>query len=128
MHETKKLSTRARSDNSSAYRGLQLCPQGSRSWLDVDHAGDADCLVNTGALTARWTNDVWRATEHRVVVPDADSAKGHRFSIAFFFDPDAATLVEVHKKFCTEGLPPRYEPITAEDYLTSLLKMTQGIE
>ena len=26
-------------------------------------------IVNTGALAARWTNDTWNATAHRVIVP-----------------------------------------------------------
>ena len=37
-------------------------------WRDVAAPGDdAVAIVNTGALLARWTNDRWRATAHRVV-------------------------------------------------------------
>lgn len=108
----------------SSCRGLQLRPEGAVSWLDVDNAGKADCLVNTGALAARWTNDVWRATEHRVVVPDRATAAGHRYSIAFFFDPDPEALVEVHPKFCADA-PPKYAPITAHDYVLAKLNDAQ---
>lgn len=48
-------------------------------------------LVNTGALMARWTNDVWRATAHRVIVkPEARDS--HRYNMAVFFDPDKSTI------------------------------------
>jgi len=32
--------------------------------------------TNTGALLARWTNDEWKATAHRVVIPSAEAAAG----------------------------------------------------
>ena len=43
-------------------------------------------VVNLGDLMAAWTNDRWRSTLHRVVVPDDDT--GVRISIAFFHQPD----------------------------------------
>jgi isopenicillin N synthase-like dioxygenase len=51
------------------------------AWQSIDAPS---ILVNTGALMARWTNDVWRATAHRVVVESAAAAASHRYSIAFF--------------------------------------------
>ena len=71
-------------------------PNGDAGWLDcfvppqTSQGGSA--LVNTGALMARWTNDTWRATAHRVVVPTSDHARQHRYSIAAFFDPDSVRL------------------------------------
>jgi isopenicillin N synthase-like dioxygenase len=66
-------------------------------WLDCQvpaemPAGGA-ALVNTGALLSRWTNDTWRATAHRVIVPDACAARQDRYSIACFFDPDSDSTV-----------------------------------
>jgi isopenicillin N synthase-like dioxygenase len=68
-------------------------------WLDCHVASEmppgGSALVNTGALLARWTNDVWRATAHRVIVPDAAAARHDRYSIAAFFDPDSVRLQHI---------------------------------
>ena len=54
---------------------------------EIEGDESATLLVNTGALMARWTNDTWRATTHRVVEkPEARCF--HRYSIASFFDLD----------------------------------------
>jgi isopenicillin N synthase-like dioxygenase len=73
-------------------RGLQVKPveggtvsADDEGWLDVQiPAGAASlpegcAIVNTGAQLAQWTNDVWRATAHRVVVPDIDAASQDRY-------------------------------------------------
>ncbi len=91
--------------------------------------GDDTCavIVNTGALMARWTNDIWRATAHRVIVsPKAFSS--HRYSIAMFFDPDPEVVCSVHPKFVKEGEEPKYPPIKSLDYLLMKLKEAQGIK
>jgi isopenicillin N synthase-like dioxygenase len=72
-------------------RGLQVKPvEGGTvtadgdGWLDVQVPAEATSLpegcaiVNTGAQLAHWTNDAWRATAHRVIVPDADIAAQDR--------------------------------------------------
>lgn len=91
------------------------------AWLDVPVPTGTTVIVNTGALMARWTNDVWRATAHRVIVSNQLQAMSHRFSVAFFVEPDAGVLVEVHPCFVKEGEKPKYEPITSSDYLMSKL-------
>lgn len=57
------------------------------SW--TEHEFDCTCA---GALLARLTNDNWRATAHRVIVPDLEAARQDRYSIAAFFDPDTVRL------------------------------------
>jgi isopenicillin N synthase-like dioxygenase len=99
-------------------------------WLDCDvpaemPAGGA-ALVNTGALLARWTNDNWRATAHRVIVPDADAAQMDRFSIAAFFDPDSDSTVAVHPRFVPAGAEPKYEPTTGLEFLTMMLQASKN--
>jgi isopenicillin N synthase-like dioxygenase len=61
-------------------------------------------------MMARWTNDRWTATLHRVAVPPADARRGsRRQTIVFFHDPRADAVIE-----CIPGCgEPRYEPVTA---------------
>ena len=92
---------------------------------------DESCavIVNTGALMARWTNDIWRATAHRVIVPTAEARLSHRYSIAMFFDPDRETDCSVHPKLIEEsGGKVKYEPIKSIDYLLMKLNEAQGIK
>lgn len=76
-------------------------------------------IVNTGALLARWTNDEWKATAHRVIVSDAEAAARSRYSIACFIDPDSDATVEVHPRY---GADTRYKPIKSMDYLLMKLE------
>lgn len=100
-------------------------------WLDVvpqpQPEGVCGALVNTGALLARWTNDTWRATAHRVVVPSASIATRHRYSIACFIDPDADAEVAVDPRFVTPGQVLRYPPTTGGEFLLAKLKEAQGL-
>lgn len=91
-------------------------------WLDVPVQSGSIAIVNTGALLARWTNDVWCATAHRVVIKNQQQAAMHRYSIAWFVDPDKHAIVQVHPKFVEDGMEPKYPPISGLDYLLSRLK------
>ena len=86
----------------------------------------SQAIINTGALLARWTNDRWRATAHRVIVPDADVALHDRYSIPIFITPDASAMVSVHPRFVADGEQPKYPPMTALDYLLMKLKEVYG--
>ena len=81
-------------------------------------------IINTGSMMARMTNDFWKATPHRVIVPTAESARVHRYSIAFFVDPDADEIIEVQTKYkdSTEGTKEYHEPITSTDFILMKLK------
>ena len=101
-------------------------------WLDVEtppraEGGAVGAVVNTGALMARWTNDTWRATAHRVVVPTAAAAATHRYSVACFIDPDADARVAVDARFVAPGEEARYEPTTGLAYLLMKLREAQGV-
>lgn len=85
-------------------------------------------LVNTGALLARWTNDTWKATAHRVVVPTQEVASRHRYSIACFIDPDAEARVAVDPRFIKEGEQAKYPETTGLDYLLMKLREAQGVD
>ena len=71
--------------------------------------------MNTGALIARWTNDEWRATAHRVVVPNDAAAGRDRYSLAFFLDPDKDCVIETHPRF--SDAVNKYKPITSGGFV-----------
>ena len=101
-------------------------------WADVvpepQPEGVVGAVVNTGALLARWTNDVWCATAHRVIVPTAAAAAAHRYSIACFIDPDADFVVAVDPRFACPGEELRYPPTTGLEYLMGKLREAQGVQ
>lgn len=97
-----------------------------------------DCLiVNIGDLLARWSNDRWKATMHRVsnpVAPSAESAKeaqeeDSRLSVVFFSGPHPSTLVEClpSDKCQGQALTPKYPPVTAEEHVREKLELAAGL-
>jgi isopenicillin N synthase-like dioxygenase len=68
-------------------------------------------LVNTGDMLARWTNDAFLSTPHRVMVM-RDRA---RTSLPFFFYPALDAVID--PRFMSAD-PPRHAPIRFEDYFS----------
>jgi isopenicillin N synthase-like dioxygenase len=72
-------------------------------------------LVNVGDLMARWSNDRWRSTVHRVGVPPGvtQEEKGmvpDRYSVPFFVTADMETVIEALPGCWDEGAnPKKYE-------------------
>jgi isopenicillin N synthase-like dioxygenase len=92
--------------------GLQVQTRGG-GWVDVE-AVPGSFVVNLGDMMARWTNDRWPATLHRVAVPPPDHSLGsRRLTLVFFHDPRADAVVECIPSCTDAAHPPRYEPITA---------------
>ena len=81
-------------------------------------------ICNIGDCLMRWTNDVYRSTPHRVTNPQGRD----RYSIAFFLDANADALVEAIPSCVAAGEAPRYQPITASDYLASRFAQTYGFK
>ena len=94
--------------------GLEVRDTGGRWVAATPMAGTV--VVNTGDLLARWTNDRYRSTPHRVQVRPAAAARG-RQSIAFFSDPDPDVLVETIESCRDPDGGSRYEPITAGAFI-----------
>jgi len=65
-------------------------------------------VVNIGDLMARWTNDLFRSTPHRVV----NSSGRARYSLAVFYDPDFDAEVTVIPSCLAPGEAPRYPATT----------------
>ena len=98
--------------------GLQIQTRDG-DWLDV-HAAPGSFVVNLGDMMARWTNDRWAATLHRVVVPPADRTAGsRRQTIVFFHDPRADAVIDCIPSCTDADNPPRYVPVTALEYIRS---------
>lgn len=92
--------------------GLEVRPRGSDEWLPVD-APDGSYVVNLGDMLARWTNDKYVSTPHRVVA----TGTGERLSIPFFVNPDPETEVACLPSCVDAEHPCRYEPISAAAFL-----------
>jgi isopenicillin N synthase-like dioxygenase len=80
-------------------------------------------VVNTGDLLARWTNDIYRSTPHRVRVRPGDARDG-RLSIAFFNDPDPEVWVEALPSCVTQARPRKYPPITAHEHILERIALS----
>lgn len=97
--------------------GLQvLAPDGQ--WLDAIPEPGA-LVVNLGDAMARWTNDRWRSTMHRVVVPRAA-----RQSIAFFHNANWDAVIECLPSCLLPGESPRHPPIEAGPHLMQKFRST----
>ena len=97
--------------------GLQVRDESSASWVDVP-AVDGALVINIGDLMARWTNDRWTSTLHRVVNPDAGAAvSSRRQSMPFFHNADYSAVIEAIPTCVAPGEQPKYEPVLAGPYL-----------
>jgi isopenicillin N synthase-like dioxygenase len=105
--------------------GLQVQrPDGS--WAPADPV-PGGLVVNLGDAMARWTNDRWRSTMHRVVVPGGDPLAGaRRQSIAFFHNANWDARIECIPTCLAPGERPRYAPIDAGPHLMAKFRSTVG--
>jgi isopenicillin N synthase-like dioxygenase len=76
-------------------------------------------VVNTGAMLARYSNDRFRATPHRVINRN-DRA---RYAIPFFLGPNHDSVVAPVPTCVAPDNPPRYEPTTYGDFTERLLTL-----
>ena len=85
-------------------------------------------LVNLGDLLARWTNDRWISTLHRVLPPtDGSGRLVRRRSAAFFHDGNADAVISCLPGCADENTPARYESVTVSDHLTAKLTGSRGL-
>jgi len=92
-------------------------------WIAAPSIPDA-VLINTGDLTQRWSNDVFRSTKHRVALPIGDQVQRDRYSIAFFCQPDPEAEIVSFPSCQSDDNPPRYPPVKSGEYLLSRLQAT----
>ena len=100
--------------------GLQIfTPEGE--WREVPPAPSA-FVINIGDLMARWTNDRWVSTLHRVV--NADGSAARRQSLAFFHQPNWHAEIACLESCLAPGEKPLYEPVLSGPYLMSKFQAT----
>ncbi len=86
------------------------------SWIPVMPPSGA-LVVNLGDAMERWTNDRWRSTMHRVVVPAR-----RRQSIAFFHNANWDAVIECLEPCRGDGA--KYAPIEAGPHLMNKFRST----
>jgi isopenicillin N synthase-like dioxygenase len=86
-------------------------------WHQATYIPDT-VIINTGDLMARWTNNKYCSTPHRVRARTQKEANAtDRYSIAFFTDPDNDTLISVLPSCQSSDNPANFEDITAGKYI-----------
>lgn len=96
--------------------GLEVVDRRTGGWIDVPVI-PGTFVVNIGDLMARWTNDHWNSTKHRVRVPPAELRAIPRVSIPFFHHPNYDALIECLPSCTSADDPPKYPPVTSGAYL-----------
>jgi isopenicillin N synthase-like dioxygenase len=93
--------------------GLQVRAR-SGEWMTAVPIPDT-FVVNIGDLMARWTNDRFVSTPHRVV-----NASGRaRYSVGVFFDPAFDTMIDPGE--LRPPGKPLHPPVTCGDYIVGRL-------
>lgn len=106
-------------------KGLEIItPDGE--WTPVPPVPGA-FVINIGDLMARWTNDRWVSTLHRVVNPSPeDGGMARRQSLAFFHQPNWNAEITVLHACLGEGETPKYGPVLSGPCLMSKFKATSA--
>ena len=71
-------------------------------------------VINVGDLLMRWSNDVFRATPHRVI----NRQSCERYSMVVAWDPDFDTLIDP-SIVCADQESALYPPIRCGEYVLS---------
>jgi len=87
---------------------------------------DGALLVNLGDATARWTNEEWVSTLHRVAAPRVGGVLVPRRSAAYFHDGNVDAVIECLPSCVSAGNPARYEPVTVGEHLAAKLAGSRG--
>ena len=82
------------------------------SWIEAPHIPDT-FLLNIGDILARWTNEVFNSTPHRVI---GRQAGRDRYSMGMFFDPNIEAVVRCLDGLAGGAMPVKHAPIRYGDY------------
>jgi isopenicillin N synthase-like dioxygenase len=98
---------------------LQIRPRNTSTWIDVDPVPNG-FICNLGDMLARWSNNIYVSTPHRVVQPLKSYREGprnDRISIPFFFDPNYDSIISpIDSLVQKSDSPVLFEPIMYGDH------------
>jgi isopenicillin N synthase-like dioxygenase len=100
--------------------GLQVREIANDTWVDAPPI-EGSFVVNVGDLLARWTNDRFRSTLHRVI----NASGRERYSIATFYDPTYGATVDP-RELGTSDAELKYQPVAAGDYILGRINDSMG--
>ena len=99
--------------------GLQVWDARNEQWIDAPPI-PGTFVVNLGDMIARWTNDRYRSTLHRVV----NVSGKERYSVPFFYSGNPDHEVACLPTCQAEGDQPHYPPTTVEAHLMEMYRRT----
>lgn len=107
--------------------GLQILDHDG-VWHDVT-PGPGALLINLGDLLARWTNDRYVSTMHRVIPPVDDNGRSlRRRSAAFFHDGNADAVISTIESCRDDTGATEYDDVTVAEHLAQKLGGSRGLE
>lgn len=96
-------------------------------WIDAIPQPGA-LLINLGDMMARWTNDHWLSSMHRVVPPiDGQGQVVRRRSAAYFHDGNADAVITCLPSCSDAARPPRYPAITVAEHIRQKLAGSRAL-
>lgn len=99
--------------------GLQVWDRATDGWIHADPLPET-YVVNLGDMIARWTNDRYRSTVHRVV----NASGRERYSVPFFYSGNSAHEVACIPTCLGPGETPKYPPTTVEAHMREMYRKT----
>ena len=96
------------------------------AWVPVAPIADS-FVVNIGDLMARWTNDRWTSTLHRVQNPTLTGPASRRLSLPFFCQPNYDAIIETVPTCVSAGAPSKYPTITSGQNVTDKTGASFGL-
>lgn len=103
--------------STDANAGLQIFH--NSIWVDIPPKPEL-FIVNLGDCLERYTKGHFRSTLHRVV----SSCGCDRYSTAFFYEPDAAAIVEPLEHYKDKDVSRDYDAVVYGEYLSSKYSST----
>ncbi|GAB4368905.1 MAG: 2-oxoglutarate and iron-dependent oxygenase domain-containing protein [Kiloniellaceae bacterium] len=98
--------------------GLQV-KNAAGAWIDATPI-PGTFVINIGDMMARWTNNLFASTLHRVI----NTSGAERYSIPFFFDPNFSAPVAALPTCTGPDNPPVFPPTTGGQHLLDMINAT----
>ena len=110
---------------SGAAGGLEV-RMANGEWRAIQ-AQPGELVVNLGDMMARWTNDRWVSTLHRVANPaPSELSRARRQSIGYFMHPDYDAQIECIASVLAPGAHAKYPLITAGEHIRAKIARSHG--